>query len=211
MKYKDSNGNLDDEKFSKFLDLIIAFTFTYTICNPGVGALRNPIYAEMVNIIDDVEVTFKDYKFIRNDTKTRFNTFIFSNIKPITKSILTWWAFHNKEQKLLSLHTTFQIEHIYSIKRNDFEQKLEDKDNLEKLGNKAILERVINIRVSDYRFKDKIKYYTGQTNKKLPTMNNELLNIGNKYNDFNESDIINRNNKIIDAFLQFVADNNLFK
>ena len=32
-----------------------------------------------------------------------------------------------------------------------------DKKNLERLGNKTLLEKSINIRVSDFRFEDKIK------------------------------------------------------
>lgn len=37
---------------------------------------------------------------------------------------------------------------------------------MESLGNKSILEKKINIRASDYRFSDKIKYYQGFTTNK---------------------------------------------
>ena len=38
---------------------------------------------------------------------------------------------------------------------------MKDKNSLESLGNKALLEKSINIRASDYRFDDKKKYYMG--------------------------------------------------
>ena len=41
-----------------------------------------------------------------------------------------------------------------------------DPNNVESLGNKALLEKRINIRASDYRFDDKKKYYEGFTNTK---------------------------------------------
>ncbi len=43
---------------------------------------------------------------------------------------------------------------------------LKNIDNLESLGNKSLLEKKIEIRASDYRFEDKIKYYRGYTNNK---------------------------------------------
>ena len=65
------------------------------------------------------------------------------------------------------------------ILQND--KSLQNIKNLESLGNKAILEEKINIRASDYRFADKIKYYQGFTNdkgqSKQGTINAELLNI----------------------------------
>ena len=39
------------------------------------------------------------------------------------------------------------------------DKTLSDKNNLESLGNKVLLEKGINIRAADYRFEDKKKYY----------------------------------------------------
>ena len=44
-----------------------------------------------------------------------------------------------------------------SGKLEDIDGNLKDKRNLEKLGNKSLLEKSVNIRVYDFRFEDKIK------------------------------------------------------
>lgn len=215
MQNKDENGMLDDEQFYRFLDKITAFIWTYAITNPGVNALRTPVYAEMINIVEGLPVEFKDYKFDTNTVKNVFSHFNFYNGRPITKAMLTWWAFTNEKQPLLSLESVFEIEHIYARNRQDKEQGLTDSKNLELLGNKAILEKRINIRASDYRFVDKIKYYKGFTNnrgqEKAGTKNAELLDMAEHYEDFVETDIKERNDEITEAFVNYLQDVNLIK
>lgn len=48
LKNKDENENLDDDKFFNFLLKITGFIWAYALINPGVNALRTPIYAEVV-------------------------------------------------------------------------------------------------------------------------------------------------------------------
>ena len=87
--------------------------------------------------------------------------------------------------------------------------------SLESLGNKAILEKRINIRASDYKFADKVKYYQGYINSrkqaKEGTKNQELLTIADTATDFCESDITKRHDLIIDSFVNYLAANNLIK
>jgi len=75
------------------------------------------------------------------------------------------------------------------------------------------LEKNINIRASDYRFTDKIKYYQGYTsaNGKLKhgTKVHELLKLSNEKNDYTEQDIVERKESIIEGFLQYLKDNEL--
>lgn len=208
MKNKDANGILDDEKFSPFLERLIAFIWMYSITNPGVGALRTPIYAEMLNIVDGKEVTFADYKFDMPTVRTTINNYEFKNGRPITKSILTWWAYEQAGQELIDLDTVLEIEHIYARNRNDKENTLTNSKNVEKLGNKSLLEKRINIRASDYRFEDKKKYYEGFTvrdQKKEGTKIKELLNFASTKNDFTEQDLLSRNDDIINKFIEFVT------
>ena len=68
--------------------------------------------------------------------------------------------------RMIKLGTVFEIEHIFAVKRQEKEGLLSNDELLEKLGNKALLEKRINIRASDYRFEDKKKYYVGFTTKK---------------------------------------------
>ena len=214
MANKDEKGMLDDEKLYRFLTKSIAFIWTYAFYNPGVNALRTPIYDEMINIINDVEVTFDKYRFDKDSVKQSLLNFAFYNRRPITKSMLAWWAFTNEQQAYLSLEQPFEIEHIYARNRQDVDGGLNDKRNIERLGNKSLLEKSVNIRVSDFRFEDKVKKYKGYMNDKGKhidgTKIQDLLTIDTKYHDFNETDIETRNGLIINTFIDYLDSENLF-
>lgn len=114
---------------------------------------------------------------------------------------------------MLQLDVPFEIEHIFSRKRQENERTLTDKNSLESLGNKILLEKGINIRASDYRFSDKKKYYIGFTNdigkKKDGTKNLELVMMSKQKDDFCEADIVARKKAIIDAFISYLELNKL--
>lgn len=213
MQYKDADNMLDDDAFYEFLNRSIAFIWTYAITNPGVNALRTPVFAEMINIVNDQPVTFEDYRFEEDKVRSMFNNFGFFNARPITKSMITWWAFQDDKQKLLSLETVFEIEHIFARNRQDKEGTLKNNKNVEAIGNKAILEKRINIRASDYRFSDKIKYYRGFVNlrnqKKEGTNVYELANMAETRTDFVESDIEARTKQIFDGYIDYLKTNSL--
>ena len=215
MQNKDENNNLDDEQLYKFLNKITAFIWGYAITNPGVNALRTPVYAEMINIVENKPVTFEDAKFEINSTRTAIENYGFWNQRPITKAMLTWWAFRYGNQKLIDLSNIFEIEHIFAKNRQENEKTLIDTKYLEVLGNKSILEKRINIRASDYRFNDKKKYYNGYVNlrgvEKEATEIDELRNLSNIKEDFQEIDIKERNQKIIGEFIEYLQENNLIK
>ncbi len=214
MQNKDENNRLDDEKLYLFLDKITAFIWAYAITNPGVNALRTPVYAEMVNIVQGKTVELEEYKFEEYYLRNAIENYGFWNQRPVTKSMLMWWAFQDEKQDLLELANTFEIEHIYAKNRQDNEKGLTKSRNLESLGNKAILEKRINIRASDYRFEDKKKYYNGYTNArgvdKEGTRIYELKELSNKA-DYTEEDIEMRNKKIIDTFIDYLKENKLIK
>ena len=120
---------------------------------------------------------------------------------------MTWWAFQNPEQELISLETVLEIEHIYARNRQAKEHSLANPRNIELLGNKSLLEKRINIRASDYRFCDKQKYYIGFENSrkqmKEGTKIKELIDIASSHTDFTETDIVQRNTKIIAGFIDY--------
>ena len=211
MQNKDSKGMLEDKSFGEFLDKIIAFIWAYAIMRPGVNALRTPVYPEMINIINNQKVSFNDYKFDESDVKLALENYLFT--RPITKSMLAWWMYTNDKQDLFLLDTKVEIEHIYAKKRQENENGLIDKRNLESLGNKALLEKAINIRASDYRFIDKLKYYKGFVTDKGKvregTKNKELFDLSSNSNDFKETDIIERKNLIISTFIDYLRQNDL--
>ena len=213
MQNKDSNGMLEDKSFGEFLDKIIAFIWAYAIMRPGVNALRTPVYPELINIVNNQQVSFNDYKFDESDVKLALENYLFTNGRPITKSMLAWWMYTNDKQDLFLLDTKVEIEHIYAKKRQENENGLTDKRNLESLGNKALLEKAINIRASDYRFIDKLKYYKGFVTDKGKvregTKNKELFDLSSNSNDFKETDIIERKNLIISTFIDYLRRNDL--
>ena len=214
MQNKDDHGLLEEEEFFRFLNKTIGFIWTYAVTNPGVNALRTPVYAEMVNIVNNRPATFDGFKFEPEKVQSMFSNFVFNNARPITKSMLAWWAFQYDSQELISLETILEVEHIYARNRYENDKSLSDVRNLEALGNKALLEKRINIRAADYRFADKIKYYQGFTNsrnqQKEGTQNHELILLSTA-DDFTEADIVRRTEDIMSAFVAFLKDNDLTK
>ena len=207
------DGLLDDDKFYDFLSRVTAFIWAYAVTNSGVNALRTPVYAEMVNIVNNQPVTFDAFRFDVQAVTNSFNNYIFSNNRPITRAMLTWWAFQDDKQELLSLESRLDIEHIFPRNRQEKEHSLSNRRSLELLGNKSLLEKRINISASDYRFADKKKYYNGYTNLrkqwKEGTKIKELRDIAETNTDFQEKDIVQRNTAIIFAFTEYLKDNDL--
>ena len=215
MSNRTDNSELDEEKLYVFLNKTIAFIWSYAFIRPGVNALRTPIYPEMINIVNGEEISFSEYLMNESEVKAGIKNYIFTNGRPVTKSMLAWWMFQDSEQELMRLNTKLEIEHIYPKKRQENENSLSDKNNIEKLGNKALLEENINIRASDYRFADKAKYYKGFFNDKgiykEGTKDNELIKMATEYSDYTEQNILNRTEQIYTEFTRFVKKQNLFK
>ena len=213
MSNKDDQGELDEGEFFSFLSLITAFIWAYAIERPGVNALRTPVYPEMINIVNGEAVSFANHRFEAGAIRDRFMSYVFTNGRPVTKSMLTWWAFNNDAQPLLDADARLEIEHIYSKKRADAEGALKDRANLESLGNKSLLEKRINIRASDYRFEDKKKYYLGYVDgrkqEKEGTRIKELADMAGNSDDFTEADIVERKREIVDSFVDFLGANGL--
>ena len=208
-----NKDNLDEEKLYTFLNRTIAFIWAYAIYRPGVNALRTPLFAEMSNMVNDVEVAYSAYKFDSKVLENLLNNYEFNNNRPITRSMLTWYAFQFKDQCTPTTDTAFDIEHIFARNRYNMVGGLKDKRNLESLGNKVLLEKSINIRAADFNFKDKIKYYEGflteSGQEKEGTKVAELRQIAKDYTDFKESDIINRKKQIIAAFINYLREMSL--
>lgn len=214
IKNRDESGELPEEPLLEFLNKITAFVWAYAITNPGVNLLRTPAYPEMINIIKGDEVTFSNFRFDSNTLRSILKNFEFRNGRPITKSMLTWYAFNNEDQQILNLGDPFDIEHIYAKERAAKERTLKDIRSLEAIGNKSLLEKRINISASDYHFSDKKGYYLGHVKKgkEIPgTKIADLEKIGRQNDDFNEEDIIKRTDQIFDAFIDYLGANGLIK
>lgn len=213
LQNRNEEGKLEDKKFSKFLDRITAFIFAYAITNPGVNALRTPVYDEMVKIIKGDVASFSKYKFNNMQTRSFFENYVFTNQRSITRSLITWYAFTFPQQQLLDLKENFHLEHIYPRKRQDIERGLKFENNLDSLGNKILLEASINIKASDYRFEDKKKIYSGEQRRGKNKDASRIAEIDNliHYPEFEEEHITNRSKSILDRFFDFLEKEDLIE
>ena len=215
LQNRDQDGMLEEEKFVPFLKKIIGFIWAYAIINPGMNALRAPIYSEMRKIVLGEPIEFSNYKFDKENVRSLLELYRFYNGRPITKYMLVWWMYQNKDQELIPLDTKFDIEHIFARKRYENDKRsLKDPNNLESLGNKAVLEKRINIRAAEYRFDDKRKYYQGfmtaRNKQKDKTVNTELVTLAD-LPDFTEQSIVDRKKQILNGFISYLENNNLLK
>ena len=203
--------DIDEEDFCNFLDKVTAMILMNAVLDLGKQNIRRPFVKAFKDIYNgdplEFDVQFKPQKDVM---KRRLADMNFSNKKSVTWAMLAWWTFRDDAQELPPIDTKLEIEHIYAVKRNEF-SPLDDESSLELLGNKALLEKRINIRASDYRFEDKKNYYLGYVKGKEPTFNLELRQLAETKSDFTEDDILERNEKIFDAFIEYLAQNNLLR
>lgn len=212
MVNKDDDENLDDADFDAFLSKTTAFIYAYALTNPGVNALRTPIYAEMIKVQNNQSIDFSEFKFDREHLNNVILNYKFTNNRTVTRSIITWYAFTFEEQLRPSNGTGFDIEHIYAKERHNKEKKLSNQDTLEELGNKILLEKSINIRASDYRFSDKKRYYLGYTDANGKVHQKSIIaeyDYLTQKDDFQEEDLLERNKQIIDKFICYLESENL--
>jgi len=215
LSYRDEAGNIDSGELAKFLSKITAFIFAYSLTNPGVNALRTPVYTEMLKVYGKQQCDFSDFKFDREHIRRVLENYKFTNNRTVTRSLITWYAFTFDGQKRpTSDNGGFDIEHIYAKERHNKENKLVNPDNLEELGNKILLEKSINIRASDYKFQDKKQYYNGFTDAKgkvhPASMIAESRELTQK-EDFTEADIIERDKRIHNKFINYLEAEGLLK
>ena len=214
LQNRDSNDEIDLDAFSHFLSKITNFILGYSLINPGVNQLRTPIFKEMSEIVNrnSLVPSFENHLFDENSLRTAFDNFEFSNMKGITKSFLVWFAFLNENQQLLNLKESLQIEHIFAKKRAEI-NGISDKNLIESIGNKIILESSINIKASDFEFDVKKDFYLGKKrrgNSKEPSKITEIIELTN-LDKFDENEIIERKSRIIDNFIEKLKSENLLK
>jgi len=214
LKNRDSNDEIDLGAFSHFLSKITNFILGYSLINPGVNQLRTPIFKEMSEIVKNTNFTptFENHLLDENSLRTTFNNFDFNNMKNITKSFLVWFAFSNENQQLLGLKEPLQIEHIFAKKRAEI-NGISDKNLIESIGNKIILESSINIKASDFEFDVKKDFYLGKKRRgssKEPSKIAEVIEL-TTFKKFDESEIIERKSRIIDNFIEKLKSENLLK
>ena len=212
LHHRQPDGMLEDTPFFQFLERITAFIWAYTLTHPGVNALRKPVFYGMVQIVRGQTVTFaNDDLFEREDFIRVFRNYRFSNQRQITKSMLAWWAFQFDKQELLDLGCDLQTEHIYAQKRVKLDPIGSIQEKIDWLGNKSLLEKEINSTASNHHFVDKARIYKGLHRKKALTRIYELLKMADQQTDFTEDDIVCRNERILNGFIDYLDRCGLLK
>lgn len=214
LKNRNQDNELKEEEFGDFLDKITAFIYVYAVVNPGVNALRRPVFEEMINIVNNKQITFQGNLPNKKQVRSILDNYTFTNNRPVTRSIITWYTFTFEDQVLPNINEYFNLEHIFAKKRYEMEgNSLEDVGNLEVLGNKILLEESINIKASDYRFEDKKKIYSGKMRRGRNQEESKIKEIQEliKMDKFEEGDIINRNNMILERFISNLEDEKLLQ
>jgi uncharacterized protein with ParB-like and HNH nuclease domain len=211
LRHKNDEDLLEEAPFGAFLDKITAFIYTYAVTNPGVNALRTPVFEEMINIINGGNVSFANRKFNIAQARTFMDNYKFTNGRPVTRSLITWYAFTFENQQLLDTDESFQLEHVFSKKRQEMEGGLQEETSLESLGNKVLLEDSINISASDYAFEGKQKIYSGEVRRGKNRDKSKIAEIEDfiARDGFVEQDIIERNKTIIDKFFTLLEKEDL--
>jgi len=199
---------LDDEDFCQFLDKVTALILINGVLDFGKQTIRRPFVLEFKNIYNGETIKFEQYRQKESLVRSRLADMKFSNSKLITRAMLAWWTFQNPTQDLPPLGFDLQIEHILARKRQELHNVLRNPDAMEFLGNKSLLEKNINIRAADYRLIDKKIFYFGD-GKKPGTFNIELRRLAETHEDFTEADILARNEKIFDAFINYLREQDL--
>ena len=200
---------LDEEDFCQFLDKITALILVNGVLDFGTQSIRRPFVLEFKNIYNGEMIKFEQYRQKESLVRSRLREMNFSNTKAITRAMLAWWTFHEPAQELPPLGVDLQIEHIFARKRQENHHELKNPDALEFLGNKSLLEKGINIRAADYRLVDKKIFYLGDGQSKYGTFNLELRGLAQTHDDFTERDIIERNETIFNAFVEYLRENAL--
>lgn len=203
MHNKDNFFENKQDDFKEFLDKSIAFFWGAVVNGISLGSIKNPIFKAMKDIVDDNEITLTE--FSEEGIKSSLEYYDFRNGRPITKAMLTWWAVIENGENL-DLRKEYDIEHIYAKKLYDDIGGLEDKKTLELLGNKSLLEKRINVRVSDNWFEVKCTMKNGYNASVIKEMQEMADNYGKR---FEEKDILSRNKKIHEAFLKFLKTNGI--
>lgn len=211
LHHRQPDGMLEDTPFFQFLERITAFIWAYTLTHPGVNALRKPVFYGMGQIVRGQTVTFANDLFEHEDFIRVFRNYQFSNQRQITKSMLAWWAFQFDKQELLDLGCDLQTEHIYARKRPEIEPSATIQPKLELLGNKSLLEEKINRTASNHQFVYKARIYKGLHRKRAPTRIYELLEMADRQTDFTEDDIVLRNERILNGFIDYLDRCGLLK
>lgn len=205
LHYKD---NLDVNRLRKFVLSWVQSILRLIFTKETTGKINALTIAKSIEIVNDspqmYAISWQDEEesFIREQIKQLTNDTKSKN-KRITTTILYILAILNPNQQEI-LANNLEIEHI--IPRNGKNSTLFDKPwkevqtYVERLGNKALFEKHLNIKASNYFYTRKKENYA--TSQVIDTK--ELSS--KYYNEFTLDDVIGRELSIIDKLINYMKN-----
>lgn len=212
---RDENKLNNNQVIAELLGKFTAFVVARAIQGEVGNALKRFFVKGDWGILDKTPENFFDNCELQKATvEMLFRNFASSRNKTFTKqAVSSYWFFQFDNQELPPPKDKFSIEHIVAKDSENF-KKFNNPDLLESLGNMAFLENRINTRANNLGFDSKKVCYVGFTDKgkhSPGTVNRELQHLAQTYNDFTETDIRNRNEKMLDTVLNLLGKYNLLK
>ena len=193
-----NNSNFDNE-FVSFLKELTAFLFVKFINKPTVNAIKDDIYSSCISIIEHNKLSYR----IAWDEEQLKKDFDNHSSSRISRALLLLDAYLHPEQKEL-ISATFDIEHIFPKKWQNTNYNgwtFEDASfYLDKLGNKVVFEKKLNIQAGNGYFGIKKQKYA-QSNIFCV---DELSSL--EQDDWLKEDIINREEKLKSNIINFLKD-----
>jgi hypothetical protein len=194
---KNQDSETFDNDFVSFLKELTAFLFVKFINKPTVNAIKDDIYSSCISIIEHDKLTYR----ITWDEEQLKKDFDNHSSSRISRALLLLDAYlHPKQKELIS--ATFDIEHIFPKKWQDTNYNgwtFEDASlYLDKLGNKVVFEKKLNIQAGNGYFGIKKQKYA-QSNIFCV---DELSSL--EQDDWLKEDIINREEKLKSNIINFL-------
>ena len=146
------------EKFSEVLKKITAFLLFKFIERPTVNEIKTPIYKACIYAWEGKSLRLDtNFKFFKKESISHASSY------RVARSLILLHAYLNENQEEL-IPTKFDIEHIFPHKWQNTNYNgwtREDADEyLEKFGNKATIEKKLNIQAGNNYFGKKKEKYT---------------------------------------------------
>lgn len=211
---RERNELYNQELINELLGKYTAFLFACAIQGDATSTMLSfGVPNDWKQLNEKPDDIFKEHKISKTSVEFLFRNFSEARNKIfIRQAVLSYWFFKEKTQELLSPKDKFSIEHIVARDMTNF-QKFQEPDLIESLGNMAFLENRINTRAGNNSFAVKKQCYLGFTDKDKHspgTVNRELQHIAQKL-DFAETDVRNRNEKMLQAILDLLSKYNLLR
>lgn len=189
-----------EEDFTTFLKELLAFLFAEFIQKPTVNAIKDDIYASCISLIARNEL---DYK-IDFDKASIIADLDYHHSSRLSRALLLLDAYLYEDQTTL-IPNTFDIEHIFPKKWQDTNyngwSKEDANDYLDRLGNKIVLEKKINIQAGNGYFGRKKERYQESSIFCVQELSK------NKSDDWVKENIIKREEEMKNTIVDFFEEN----